>query len=105
MGNDFLISGSYLLSPTGGPVRNSLSQSVLGRIMDGLPDGVDRPFYPFPASPDAPQHEWEPSRVTQTPAQDLSHRIKSLGNAVVPPLVEVIAKAILEFEKERRNPS
>jgi DNA (cytosine-5)-methyltransferase 1 len=70
----------------------------------------------FPARPGEPQHEWEPPRTFESRlgrgAYGISGRLgsarwrnalKALGNAVVPQVVEVIGRAILEIERRERE--
>jgi DNA (cytosine-5)-methyltransferase 1 len=72
--------------------RRRQTESGLGRGIDGLPDGMV-----FPAPRGAKQYDWEPPRTTQV-TKDRAARVKALGNAVVPQVVEVIGRAIMEAE-------
>lgn len=72
-------------------------QSGMGRVADGLSPGLDQGLGPatlWPDEPDVPRvvHDL-PGRVD---------RIKGLGNAVVPQLVAVLAKAILDVHWSAR---
>jgi DNA (cytosine-5)-methyltransferase 1 len=70
----------------------------------------------FPAAPGQPQHAWEEPRTVESPlgraAYGVSARLagtrwraelKALGNAIVPQVVEVIGRAILEIERRERR--
>jgi DNA (cytosine-5)-methyltransferase 1 len=50
----------------------------------------------WPAVPDEPQHDWEPPRTVTGTMPNRAKRIKALGNAVVPQVVEPIAFRIKE---------
>ena len=63
----------------------------MGRVLDGLPD---RLHGRWPAGPGEQQHDWEPPRLARG-VKDRTKRLKALGNAVVPQVVEVIGRAIL----------
>ncbi len=65
----------------------------VGGATHGVPRWMDRGF---PAGPGEAQHPWEALR-TSAAAQDRSARLKALGNAVVPPVGEIIGRAILAF--------
>lgn len=81
--------------------RAGLPESRVGRVLDGLPAGLDQPggwgdgragraglvwgLGRWPAGRGEPQHEWEPPRVVPPRTVDRRpSRIKQLGNAVVP---------------------
>jgi DNA (cytosine-5)-methyltransferase 1 len=66
----------------------------------------------WPARPGCPPHEWEPPRTVESPLGCRAHgvsarlagarwreELKALGNAVVPQVVEVIGRAIMEIER------
>jgi len=57
---------------------------------------MDGPIYRWPAGPGQPQHAWEPPRVASGIPQR-THRLKALGNAVVPQVVYPLAVAIREW--------
>jgi len=57
------------------------AQPRLGRVAHGLPCGLDA--HRWPAGRGEAQHEWEAPRVAQG-IPERWHRLKSLGNAVVP---------------------
>lgn len=76
--------GERAASPRGKP------QSRLGRSLDGLPEGMDRPW----------RGAWRPGWEDGIPraAIDIPDRIKrleGLGNAVVPPLVKTILRCVI----------
>jgi len=80
-----------------GPVgigRQWQPESLLGGVVDGLPARVDR--HRWPAGPGQRQHEWEPARVVGRGVPDRARRVGALGNAVVPQIVELIGRAILD---------
>ena len=70
-------------------------------VMDRVPDGVSRQLdnARWPSRPGQPQAEWEPSRTTTSIAHR-GQRLKALGNAVVPAVVQPIAEAIYFFLQE-----
>lgn len=79
------------------------AQSVLVRILDGLPGRVDGHRWPAPPDPQhgSPQHEWEPPRTVrprQVPYR--ARRVSALGNAVVPQIPELIGRALLAADLE-----
>lgn len=57
------------------------AQPRLGGVADGLPRGMDA--HRWPAGRGEEQHEWEAPRVAKA-APERRHRLKALGNAVVP---------------------
>lgn len=70
---------------------NRSTQSVLGRAVDGLSRRLDAPRWP--ARPGEAQHAWEAPRTASGIPQRTA-RLKALGNAVVPQVVEPIAEAL-----------
>lgn len=63
----------------------------LGGVLDGLSDWLDGCRWPAPLG--QPQYDWEPPRVA-TGIKNRTHRLKALGNAVVPQQVYPIFEAI-----------
>ena len=61
--------------------RGGRAQPRLGGVADGLPRGMDA--HRWPAGRGEEQHEWEAPRVAKA-APERRHRLKALGNAVVP---------------------
>ena len=61
--------------------RDGRAQPRLGGVADGLPRGMDA--HRWPAGRGEEQHEWEAPRVAKA-APERRHRLKALGNAVVP---------------------
>ena len=82
--------------PFFGPQRRGgrATQSCLGRVLDGLPAGLHGHW---PAAPGQPQHDWEPPRLARG-IPNRTARLKALGNAVVPQVVEMIGRAILQAD-------
>jgi DNA (cytosine-5)-methyltransferase 1 len=77
------------------------AQPGVGRIFDGVSARLDRHNHRWPARPGEQQYEWESSRTIEPQSiPDRSKRLKALGNAVVPQVVEPIARAILECLQE-----
>lgn len=64
-------------------------QPRMGRIFDGISFRLDSSRFPSP--PGQPPKEWESPRTTQKRQAD---RIKALGNAVVPQVIQPFARAI-----------
>ena len=58
----------------------------MGRVADGLSRWMDEP-------------EEVPRVIGKVP--DRIHRLKALGNAVVPQVVEVIGRMVMEMEAEK----
>lgn len=79
-----------------------VSQPFLGRDLDGIPDWLDGHW---PATPDKPQHVWEPSRTVTVRPSNWGARIKALGNAVVPVQAAPVFRAIMAIEKHMYGPS
>lgn len=73
-----------------------LTQSGLGGATHGLSSWLDG--YRWPARPGQSQEAWEAPRVTVGKIINRSARLKALGNAIVPQLVALIGKAIVEHE-------
>ena len=65
----------------------------LGGDPHGIPTWVDR--MPWPAPRGAPQHAWEPPRLVTDPGVLRTARLKALGNAVVPAVACLAARALL----------
>jgi DNA (cytosine-5)-methyltransferase 1 len=78
----------------GGTGRHGIgpTQSRMDRAVDGLPAGLDGHRWP---APPGPQYDWEPPRVVVGRLPNRSPRVKSLGNAVVPQVVEMIGRQLL----------
>jgi DNA (cytosine-5)-methyltransferase 1 len=70
----------------------------------------------FPAAPGERQHEWEEPRTVESAVGRAAHgvsarlagarwraELRALGNAVVPQVVEVIGRAIMELERRNRE--
>lgn len=76
------------------PADGSLSQPRMGRDADGLPARLDA--HRFPAGP-GPQHPWEPPRQIVSRGPHWKHRIKALGNSVVPQCVYPFAVEIMRL--------
>lgn len=76
------------------PADGSLSQPRMGRDAHGLPGGLDG--HRFPAGP-GPQHPWEPPRQIVSRGPHWKHRVKALGNAVVPQVVYPFAVEIMRL--------
>ena len=76
----------------GGGGRNGPTQSQLGRVVDGISTGLDGHF---DREPDIPR--------VATGVKGRADRLKQLGNAVVPQIVEVIGRAIMEINKQSQD--
>lgn len=76
-----------------------LAQSRICRVLNGLPTGMDRHLWP--AGPGEEQHPWEPARTITERLPNRAKRLKALGNAIVPQLVALIGRAIVEHETDR----
>lgn len=83
--------------PVSGSLRETVAaQSELGRTTDGLSEWLDG--YTFPSRPGITQHDWEEPRVRNTrEVSDRTHRLKALGNAVVPQQAYPVAKAVMNL--------
>jgi DNA (cytosine-5)-methyltransferase 1 len=71
-----------------------LHQSRVGRGAYGLSARLDRHQFPVPMG--MAQRKHEPARTVDTPGKNHRHRIKALGNAVVPQVVLPMAVMIRE---------
>lgn len=76
--------------------RRLIVKSQLGRASHGLSRRLDRHHGQFPARPNEPQYDYEPSRVTDVRENRVA-RIRALGNAVVPQQAYPFAVAIKAF--------
>lgn len=74
----------------------SCIESGVGRVLDGLPRGLDG--HRWPASPGQAQEDWEPPRTIPRRQTRRSQRLKALGNAIVPQQIFPIFRAIVEWE-------
>lgn len=77
------------------------SESRLGGVLDGLSDWLDG--YKWPAPLGCEQYEWEPPRVTIERIPHRRQRLQALGNAVVPQIVEVIGRVIMQIERDKKE--
>jgi site-specific DNA-cytosine methylase len=72
------------------------AESRVGGDAHGLPDWMDRHRWP---APPGPQFDWEPPRTVPARAvKERAARVKALGNAVVPQVVEWIGRRIVAFD-------
>ena len=81
--------------------QEGLPQSRMGRESYGASSGLDKnrlSDHVFPSAPHEPQHEWEPTRTTTKRQPNRNHRLKALGNAVVPQQIYPILRAIADIE-------
>jgi DNA (cytosine-5)-methyltransferase 1 len=90
MGTQF--TGAHHARTLRGGAYEGVSQSRLGRNLDGFADWMDG-FVPYPARPGEPQHAYEPPRVT-TRTDDRAARLKALGNSMA---VDVIFEIMLSI--------
>jgi DNA (cytosine-5)-methyltransferase 1 len=94
--------------PTGHSIVSSEPGQIeprLGRVFNGLSIRVDAGMK-WPAGPDEPQYDWELPRTVTGTMPNRAKRIKALGNAVVPQVVELVAERIKEvffMEAERKE--
>lgn len=67
-----------------------------------LPEGEPLLHLPgeWPAGLGAPQHEWEPPRLT-TVKEHRASRLKALGNSIVPQVALLWMEAIAKTERRR----
>jgi DNA (cytosine-5)-methyltransferase 1 len=65
----------------------------LGRAVDGLPRWLDL----WPSRPGEEQEDWETPRIVEGKIDNKTHRLKALGNAVVPQVGFVVGKALLHL--------
>jgi DNA (cytosine-5)-methyltransferase 1 len=72
------------------------AQPGLGGVLDGLSSWLDGHRWPAPFGRE--QYAWEPPRLAQTKVPYRRQRLMALGDAVVPVLVEIIGRAILQSE-------
>lgn len=77
---------------SGGRRFGRAPQSRVVRAPHGLPDWMDGHRWP---APPGPQFDWEPPRTVQGRLANRAPRVKALGNAVVPQVVEVIGTQLL----------
>lgn len=71
-------------------------ESRMCRVLDGLSSWVDGLRWPAPYGRE--QYDWEPPRVAVN-IKNRIHRIQGLGNAVSPPQIFPILKAIAEIQR------
>ena len=69
-------------------------RKVTGNGTDGS-IGLGRAFQVWPAGLGAPQHEWEPPRLTSV-KENRASRLKALGNSIVPAVALLWLRAIQE---------
>lgn len=77
--------------------ENGGDQSHLGGVLNGIPDQLDDSRWP--AFLGQAQFGWEPKKIAMN-VEDRNHRLKALGNAVVPAQCYPILKAIYEVNRE-----
>lgn len=73
-------------------------KSVLGRAVDGIARQLD--CTRWPANPGQQQYRWEAPRTITSKLASRNARLKALGNAVVPQVVQPIAEAIYAILEE-----
>jgi len=73
--------------------REGKFESIICRVLDGLPARIHG--HQWPARPEENQYIWEAPRVTSEKKPNRAARIKALGNAVVPQVIEPIAEEIM----------
>lgn len=74
------------------------NESRLGRVFDGLSSRLDG--HQQVARPNEIQYDWEPPRTLDEKTPYWNQRIKALGNAVVPQVIEPIAKRLYQIITE-----
>lgn len=92
--------------PDADGVSGRLPERSVGRVLDGLPGGVDghgstQPVViprRFPAPPGEPQHTWEPPRTVGTERD--TEALAALGNAVVPACAYLVGQVINQMRKD-----
>lgn len=79
----------------GGAGGDGSTESRMGRGADGVSDGLDGAAR-WPAAPGVAQFDWEPPRtVPKLSVPQRVARVKAMGNAVVPQVVEIVALQIV----------
>lgn len=68
-------------------------EPFLGGTTDGLPRWLDL----WPSRPSEDQKNWETPRIVEGKIDNKTHRLKALGNAVVPQVGFVVGKALLHL--------
>lgn len=76
------------------------AESRLGGVLAGISTRMDGHW---PAGRGAEQYEWEPARIVPRGMSNRGHRLKALGNSVVPQQIYPILAAIAEIERSRHG--